>query len=128
MDRLNERLHVANDALGSFEEVVPRAAVSAVERDAAILRFQYSLEAVWKAAQHYLQEREGIESGSPKQAIRACLDARLLDPTLAEEALRLVDDRNLTVHTYNVTLALQLARRLPNHARVLRQWLDRLRA
>src|SRR5205085_7897308 len=113
LDRLNERLLVANDALVSFEEVVPRAALSAVERDAAILRFQYSLEAVWKAAQHYLLEREGIESGSPKQTIRACLDARLLHAELASAALILVDDRNLTVHTYNETLALQLAGRLP---------------
>jgi nucleotidyltransferase substrate binding protein (TIGR01987 family) len=125
---LKERLLLADAALRSLEEIVPRASGAALERDAAILRFQYSLEAIWKAAQHYLRERDGIETGSPKQTIRACLEAGLLDAELAYKALVVVDDRNLTVHTYNETLAQQLVQRLPEHALVLRHWLTRLQA
>ena len=38
----------------------------------------------------------------------------------------IVDDRNLTVHTYNEALAVQLMKRLPDHVAVLRTWLSQL--
>lgn len=126
MDRLTERLASAEAAVASLEALVGNSPLPPLERDAAILRFQYSLEAVWKAAQHLLRDVEGIESGSPKQAIRDCVEAGLVDGSLAERGLLLVDDRNLTVHTYNEALALRLAARLPDHAAALREWLSRL--
>ncbi|MFN2378242.1 MAG: nucleotidyltransferase substrate binding protein [Candidatus Binatia bacterium] len=128
MARLKERLDMAESALRSFEEVVGQAGLSALERDAAILRSQYSFEAVWKAAQVSLREREGTEAASPKQVVRACLSTGILDAEAARDALALVDDRNLTVHTYNEPLALALVARLADHAALLRVWLDRLRS
>lgn len=125
---MKQRLDLAEAAVRSLEDVVALAGRSALERDAAILRFQYSFEAVWKAAQHLLREREGIEAASPKQVIRACLSAGLLDAGSAHDALGLADDRNLTVHTYNEPLALALVGRLPGHATLLRRWLSRLQA
>ena len=126
MDRLTERLAMAEAAVASLEDVVGHEPLSALERDAAILRFQYSLEAVWKAAQHRLREAEGLEVGSPKQAIRACVECRILDGEIGRRALVIVDDRNLTVHTHNEVLAVQLMQRLPDHAAVLRTWLSQL--
>lgn len=128
MDRLSERLARADVALASFEELAGRAEASAVERDAAILRFQYSLECVWKAAQHRLREHEGLDAGSPKQVVRCCLDVGIFDAETAHRALALIDDRNLTVHTYDESLATALAARLPAHAALLRTWLQRLGA
>jgi nucleotidyltransferase substrate binding protein (TIGR01987 family) len=128
MERLKQRLDIAHVALSSFEEVVSRASASAVERDAAILRFQYSFESIWKAAQHRLREREGIDAGSPKQVIRGCLEAGILDAERTRRALELADDRNLTVHTYNEQLAQALVAKLPQHARLLREWLTKLEA
>lgn len=127
MDRLSERLALAEAAVASLETVVGHEPLSALERDAAILRSQYSLKAVWKAAQHRLREGEGLEVGSPKQAIRACVECGILAGELAHRALVIVDDRNLTVHTYNEALAVQLVKRLPDHAAVLRTWLSRLK-
>lgn len=128
MDRLNQRLTVAEAAVTSLENIVARAAASPVERDAAILRFQYSFESVWKAAQHRLRETEGLEAGSPKQAIRGCLDAGILNAVQTQRALDMADDRNLTVHTYNEPLAVALVTRLAGHAELLRQWLNSLSA
>lgn len=95
-------------------------------RDAAIQRFEYSFEAVWKSAQRYLNIREGLQVASPKGAIRHSFQLGLLDEQESEAAFALVDDRNLTVHTYNRDLAISLASRLRGHARVLRSWLDAL--
>ena len=65
MERLSGRLAEAHRALASFEELARRHERSIIERDAAIMRFAYTFEAVWKVVQLYLYEHEGIEVGSP---------------------------------------------------------------
>lgn len=57
MERVKERLLTAGKALRSLAEILkePR---TAIVRDASIQRFEYSFEAVWKAAQLYLREVE----------------------------------------------------------------------
>jgi len=122
MDRLRERLSVAERALASFVQVLHLPNPGIVERDAAIKRFEYSIEATWKAAQQYLRVVEGNDVASPKSAIRVSRDAGLLSDEQATKALALVDDRNLTTHTYNEDLATALFARLPDHATLLQAW------
>lgn len=55
----------------------------------------YTVEAVWKAAQ-------------------AALDAR--------DAMVVIDDHNLTAQPYNEALAVALLGRLPGHAALLKRW------
>lgn len=124
MERLNERIQIAQHALSTFQELVGKEQVSAIERDAAIQRFEYTFEAVWKAAQRYLLIREGVDAGSPKAVIRACWQSDLLDEALARQALTMVDDRNLTVHTYNEALAQLIYNHLGDYADLLDQWLS----
>ncbi len=92
-------------------------------RDSAILRFIYTFETVWKAAQLYLVGKEAVEAGSPVAVIRACWQAGVLDERQTEVALRMARDRNLTVHTYHEALALELYGRLCAHASLLSAWL-----
>lgn len=108
MDRLNQRIQVARRALQTLVEVVDQRPVSAIVRDAAIQRFEYSFEATWKALQAWLDEHEGIRAGSPKGVFRACFQAGLLDEPQSRLALAMVDDRNLTTHTYNEGLAARI--------------------
>ena len=54
MDRLAQRIQLARRALATLRELTLLAAPTAVERDAAIQRFEYSTEACWKAAQSVL--------------------------------------------------------------------------
>lgn len=97
-----------------------------MERDAAIQRFEYTFEAFWKALQAYLREVEGLEGASPKGVIRLAREAGLLGEEEARLALGMVDDRNLTVHTYSESLAWAIFRRLPDYARLMEQVLGRL--
>jgi hypothetical protein len=126
MARLEERLGDAQAALATFEELAGRETLSTAERDGAILRLGYTFEAVWKAAALLLEEKEGIAVGSPKGAIRASRRARLLSDSDTEEAVRIADDRNLTVHMYKQDLGEAIAERLAGHAAVLRRWLNAL--
>lgn len=128
MERLNERLATARTALATLNELLRKSVRSKVERDAAIQRFEYTFEATWKAAQLYLREVEGLEVGSPKRAARAGLQVGLFDEEQVRQLLAMVDDRNLTVHTYNEQLAEEINSRLPSHALLLQHWLDQMAA
>ncbi|MCH9050697.1 MAG: nucleotidyltransferase substrate binding protein [Proteobacteria bacterium] len=122
MDRLRQRLKLAARALATLQELAGLERPSAVERDAALQRFEYTFEAVWKASQRYLLLREGMDLGSPKACIRAARDVELFSDAETERALAMADDRNLTVHTYNEALANAIFARLPQHAAALEGW------
>lgn len=122
MDRTRERLSIAARVLVSLRELALLPEPSAVERDAAIQRFEYCFEASWKAAQRFLVVREGIDVGSPKSAIRASREASLLTESEAADALAMADDRNLTVHTYNEALAHAIFARLAGHLALMERW------
>lgn len=128
MERLSQRLATARAALATLNELMRKSVRSKVERDAAIQRFEYTFEATWKAAQLFLREVEGLEVGSPKRAARAGLQVGLFDEAHARQLLAMVDDRNLTVHTYNEPLAEEIHSRLPGHALLLQHWLDQMAA
>lgn len=128
MERCRERLVIAGRALSSLEEILALVEPATLVRDAAIQRFEYTHETVWKAAQSYLREVEGLDIGSPKGAVRACRQAGILGEDDAALALRMIDDRNLTAHTYNEALALAIFSRLPDYARLMRRWLNAMRA
>jgi nucleotidyltransferase substrate binding protein (TIGR01987 family) len=128
VDRLTETMEVAARALGTLEELARLSDPTAVERDAAIQRFEYTFECIWKFAQRYLRDVEKVSAGSPRAVIRACRDIGLLSDEQAVAALRMGDDRNLTSHTYNERLARELMARVPIHADLLTALLAGLRA
>jgi nucleotidyltransferase substrate binding protein (TIGR01987 family) len=123
VERLIERLVIARRALSTLQEVVRLEHPSRIERDAAIQRFEYTCEAVWKAAQRYLQEVEGVSVGSPKGSIRASRDVGLLTDEQTVIGLEMIDDRNLTVHTYNEAVAEEIYSGLPSYVDLLDAWL-----
>jgi nucleotidyltransferase substrate binding protein (TIGR01987 family) len=123
---LNERLKAASKAVLTLAELIQLKTVTPIERDATIQRFEYSFETVWKAAKHYLREKEGIDVASPKGVIRACREIGLLNEEEAVHALEMADDRNLTVHTYNDRLAQEIFMRIKVHYPLLETWLKRL--
>jgi len=125
MDRLTLRLRTAGRALDTLEELAGEP-VTKVVRDASIQRFEYSFEALWKAAQAVLLEKFGLQLGSPKPAIRACLENGLLTEEEARLALAMVDHRNLTSHTYDESLADQIFAALPAYRQLMANWLERL--
>ena len=126
MERLIERVTLANKALDRLAELAGKEAVSDVERDALIQRFEFSYELLWKCAKDYLRVNEGLDSASPRRVIRDCHVAGLLSDEETEMALRMAADRNLTVHTYDEDFAQKLSVRIADYAKLLRTWLDRM--
>ena len=123
MERIKERLDEAFQALSTFEKIAGLTKPTDVERDAAIQRFEYTFEMTWKAAQAYLADQGMMEISSPKNVIRASFKMEMFDEETAEKIIKMVNDRNLTVHTYKEEFAIQLYYRLAGHAALLRAWL-----
>ncbi len=126
MARLDRRLAEAEAALATFDEAVATASQSLIERDSAILRMIYTFEALWKACQQLLGDREDTEVASPNTAIRAARRLGWLSNADAEAAIKIGRDRNLAVHMYRGQIGEEIAERLVDHAAVLRRWLDAL--
>ena len=113
---------MARQALATLQEAL-RQPKSAIVRDATIQRFEYTFEALWKAAQLHLRIAESLELGSPKSVVRAARQVGLLDDAQARLALQMAEDRNLTVHTYNEALAEAIYGRIAAYPALMDSWL-----
>ncbi len=119
MREIVESFAAAVDRLGD----ALAAPESDLNRDAAIQRFEFSFELSWKAIQKVLRG-EGLDAPSPKSCFR---EAYRLGWIQQEEPwLSMLEDRNLTSHTYDVKLAESVYRRLPAHLVALRDLTARL--
>jgi len=99
-------------ALSSLEEIFEEN-YSVIVRDATIQRFEYTFELTWKFFRK-VAKIEGIDPGSPRQAIRTAFQVGLLPEV--DSWFELLADRNRTSHTYSETTAEQVyesAVRLP---------------
>lgn len=124
MARAGERLSIARRALASLDDLAGLASPTDVGRDAAVQRFEFTVEAVWKAAQALLLESHGVDAASPKSVARSSHEVGLLAEADARIVIEPIDDRNLTSHTYDEALARLIFGRLGGHAAVMRRWLD----
>lgn len=114
------------NALEQLEAALPRLDSDPLLRDGAIQRFEFTFELGWKALRKVLLDAHGIVANSPKAALREGLANGLL----ADEDgwLAMLEDRNLTSHTYREPLAIEVASRLPLHSSRLRELLEMLRS
>ena len=126
MVRLATRLAEAEAALATLDEAVGKEPRSLMERDSAILRMIYTFEAMWKACQQLLAEREDTEVASPNTSIRTARRLGWLSDEDAEAAMKIGRDRNLAVHMHRGQIGADIDERLSGHAAVLRRWLEAL--
>ncbi len=91
-------------AVQAFEQALQRFREALAERetplvrDAAIKRFEFTFELAWKAAQWCLRE-QGILCRSPNECLREAFAFGVIQDNPLW--IRMIEDRNLTVHTYN---------------------------
>ena len=125
MELFIEKYESAVKALMTLEEAL-NADYSLFIQDASIQRFEYTTEAVWKCLQLYLKEYEGILCASPKACFREAKKVKLLDDDAANLALEMIDDRNLTSHTYHEEVAQMLYKHLPQYALLMKNILSKI--
>ena len=95
-------------------------------RNALIQRFEYSTEAFWKYLKAYLQTEHNLSANSPREVIRTGLTAKLYIEDMSQELLQMLDDRNLTSHTYVEELAESIANRIPDYSKNMSEVMTRV--
>ena len=120
---MEEGLKLFEQSLERLEEILEKEKTIAY-RDAAIKRFEFTVELAWKTIQKFLRN-QGIMCRSPKECLREAFKFKLIedDPLW----LKMLDDRNLTSHTYNEELAEEIHKRLPIYLNLLYGLKDSLR-
>ncbi len=83
------------------------------ERDLAgiIKSFEYSYELAWTTLKATL-EAQGQESQGPRDVIKRSWQIGLLKIATERVWLKMIEDRNLTVHTYDEIFAREMAKRI----------------
>ena len=109
--REDYRLKSFEQAFTRLEEVLAEPKTD-LARDAAIKRFEFTYELSWKALQRFL-EGEGISCNSPKNCFKEAYKFGLVPDSPLWS--RMIEDRNLTVHTYNASVADEIYGRLSSY-------------
>ncbi|MFM7275753.1 MAG: HI0074 family nucleotidyltransferase substrate-binding subunit, partial [Gammaproteobacteria bacterium] len=105
-------------ALDRLDEALALPADAPLLIDGTMQRFEFCFELAWKSLKLMLSEQEGIAIASPRQALE---QAFALGWILPEEPwLQMLQDRNLSSHTYRQGLAREIHARIPLHAQSMR--------
>ena len=124
MEKLKLKRETAVKALKTLNWIL-KEPFSIIVQDSVIKRFEYSFEAFWKYLKEYLLVREGKTANSPKSCFREALSAGLITEDECHLFLLMTDDRNLTLHTYDETLAMELYNKIPGYAAAMGKLLER---
>jgi nucleotidyltransferase substrate binding protein (TIGR01987 family) len=109
-------------SVGRLAEIL-EAPKTVANRDSAIKRFELTFELAWKSAKAYAGN-EGIVCRSPRDSLAEAFRLGLVaDNPLW---LKMIEDRNLSVHTYNEKLADDIYGRLKDYLRLFRELNDSL--
>jgi len=114
---MNEVIASYNKSLKRLEEILAQAS-SEMQRDATIQRFEFTVELAWKSLQVRLRQ-DGIRCRSPKDCLQAAFEQGLISDD--ESWFRLMEDRNLTVHTYNEATAEEVYSRIPSYLSLFKE-------
>lgn len=103
MKRWEERITDLRNALERLNEAIEDSKTYKLEtlKDSVIQRFEFSLELSWKVLKNYLNAQGVLEATTPKQTIKEAFAKGVIEN--AEIWIDMLNDRNLTSHTYNQT-------------------------
>ena len=107
----NEIFNSFKKSLTRLEEILQEEKTMTV-RDAAIKRFELTVELAWKSIQQFLR-KQNIICRSPKECLSEAFKFGLIADNPAW--LKMMADRNETVHTYNEETAEKIYNNLPDY-------------
>jgi len=117
MAYLGEKIKLLKKALAAWARVLDEP-YSDIVRDATIQRYEFTFELLWKCVKIFLKEEEGITCNTPKSCFRELKRVINLTEKETELCLQMVDDRNLSVHTYSEKLAHDLYKKTTRYFQI----------
>ncbi len=102
-----------SNALERFTEALAEDLSNPLAIDGSIQRFEFSFELAWKLIKKLLLDIEGIEALSPKKTLQFAFKLGWVENEQAW--LAMLNDRNLTSHTYREEVAQEIYSHFPQH-------------
>ncbi|MEK6633797.1 MAG: nucleotidyltransferase substrate binding protein [Nitrospirota bacterium] len=116
-DKLHNLLRLLGIALARLEGALAQP-VNEFVRDSAIQRFEFTFELFWKSLKGYAEE-SGVEAYSPRDSLRTAFQLGVIQEN--SDWFQMLQDRNLTSHTYNEVTAETIYSHLPSYLLLIRQ-------
>lgn len=123
---LEQALEALNYSLLTIEKYKNSEDLNEICRDAVIKRFEFTLELFWKVLKDFLYDQHGIQIASPKAVINHCSNLGLISKEEHRQCVGMIEDRNLTSHTYDEEFAVQLLEHIKMHYGVMETIFKRL--
>ncbi len=108
MKRLDQYKTDFTNTLTALDAAADQARTD-LEIDGTIQRFEFTYRAFWKLLKSYLQQ-EGVLANTPKECFKEAFRIGIIENQ--ESALKMVDDRNLTVHIYDLKTSREVFERI----------------
>jgi nucleotidyltransferase substrate binding protein (TIGR01987 family) len=110
-DRITNSLRNFKLAVDSLEAFLTEPVRTNRDKAGIIQAFEFTYELAWKTFQKAAQE-EGLHVATPRQAFASALQAGFIHPEEEPIWIGMMQDRNLTSHTYHESLATEIVQRV----------------
>jgi nucleotidyltransferase substrate binding protein (TIGR01987 family) len=110
-DRIKNSLQNLRLALASLEQFLAEPVRTNRDKAGIIQAFEFTYEVAWKTFQKIAQE-EGLRVATPRQAFSCALQAGFIYAEEEAAWIGMIQDRNLTSHTYHESLATEIVERI----------------
>jgi len=123
----HDALAKLQDAITLFEETdeIAKNKEYLAFQDSVIIRFEYSLDVLWKYIKEYLSEKKGVTVKNPKDTFREAFKQGLLSEQDTIVMLEIVDNRNDTTHRYDLGKAKEMGKIIPQYYDLLLELFER---
>jgi nucleotidyltransferase substrate binding protein (TIGR01987 family) len=109
-DKLGKSLMNLNKTVKRFAEAL-QVPESSIVMDAAIQRFEFTYELLWKTLKIFLEDIHGIRAVSPRLVFKEAFALSVVEQE--DIFLEMMQSRNLLSHTYNEEQAAEIYRKCP---------------
>ncbi len=117
---LEKALDSLEEGLKKLQEMSPEDYYYKMARDSCIQRFEFSIDTLWKYLKEYIQLKFGVTViPSPKSIFRKSEELKIINKEEFLNLLKMVDDRNITSHTYHEELAEKISYAIPDYYKIL---------
>lgn len=110
---MNEKLKNFELSLTKLKEFTLQFDSSEIQRAGIIQAFEFTYEQCWKGIQK-IAAAEGLSLNSPRQAFEWAFRSGDISDKDESIWLEMIDDRNLTTHTYRAELAKKVTEKVIN--------------
>ncbi len=110
--RWHQRYQNYTKALGYLEQALQIQSPDIVQKAGIIQFFEMSFELAWNLVKDYLEAQGFVDVKSPRGALKKAFEMNILEN--GHDWMDLLQDRNLTAHTYDEQKATDLQQLIQN--------------